>query len=220
MSDNEIRYPQLDLLYQRYLTDENSASFIHAVSKNYTLGTLERLARFGNRITRRAAVLAIGFVGDYSANEVMGVALCDHDRAVRLLADHGIREVWQRQGTEQEQAALKRIHRLVAQSSMHEALEEATKLIFVNDEMSEAWSQRAIARCALGDFEGAISDCRSALDRNEYHFPAAMGLAHCYLQLDDAFSALEGFRLSLKINPDLEGVRGHISHLERILEEG
>ena len=46
-----------------------------------------------------------------------------------------------------------------------------------------------------------------------------VGMAHCYLQLDDANSALECFRLALRINPDLEGVRSHISHLEKILDE-
>ena len=37
MSDE--RYPMLDLFYQQYLTDESSADFIQAVSRNYGLGT-------------------------------------------------------------------------------------------------------------------------------------------------------------------------------------
>ena len=69
MSDE--RYPMLDLFYQQYLTDESSADFIQAVSRNYGLGTLERLAQTGGRLTRRASILAIGFIGDFSANEVM-----------------------------------------------------------------------------------------------------------------------------------------------------
>ena len=93
MSESDVRLPMLDLFYQQYLTDENSASFIHAISRNYSIGTLERLARFGSRLSRRASILAIGFLADFSANEVMGAALVDHDRAVRLLADHGIREI-------------------------------------------------------------------------------------------------------------------------------
>lgn len=217
---SDVRYPMLDLYYQQYLTEENSAEFIKAVSRNYSIGTLERLAECGSRITRRASILAIGFVGDYSSNETMGKAMTDRDRAVRLLADHGIRELWQRQGSESQQAKVKALHRLIAQFRMEEAIDEATSLINLNPSLGEAWNQRAIAYCAEGEFHAALEDCRETLVCNRFHFPAAMGMAHCYMQLDDAFAALEGFRLALRLNPDLEGVRNHILHLEKILEEG
>ena len=220
MSDADIRYPMLDLFYQQYLTDENSASFIHAVSRNYTLGSLERLARYGNRVTRRAAILAVGFLGEYAENDMMGAALLDSDRAVRLLADHGIRQLWQRQGSVAQRHAIQQLYRLIAQSRMEETIDAATSLIEVNPHIGEAWNQRAIAYCAEGEFEAAIEDCRETLNCNPFHFPAAMGMAHCCLQLDDAFSALDSFRLALRINPDLDGVRGHIKHLESTLEDG
>lgn len=207
MSDTEIRYPMLDLFYQQYLTDENSASFIHAVSRNYTLGSLATLARYGNRVTRRASILAIGFLGEYSENQIMGEALVDADRAVRLLADHGIRQIWQRQGSIVQRQAIQKLYRLVAQSRMEETIDAATTLIEANPNIGEAWNQRAIAYCAEGEFEAAIEDCRETLNCNPFHFPAAMGLAHCCLQMDDAFTALDSFRLALKINPDLDGVR-------------
>jgi len=216
---SDVRYPMLDLFYQQYLTDEDSAAFIHSVSRNYAMGTLERLATHGPRLTRRASILAIGFVGDYSANDIMGHALVDRDRAVRLLADHGIREIWQRQGTDSQQKGVKSLYRLTAQSRTEEAIDLATSLINVNSSLGEAWNQRAIAYCAEGEFEAAIEDCRETLNCNHFHFPAAMGMAHCYMQLDDAFSALDGFRLALKLNPDLDGVRNHVLHLEKILEE-
>lgn len=210
----------LDLFYQQYLADENSAGFIQAISRNYSIGTLERLAEVGGRMTRRASILAVGFIGDYSSNETMGKAMSDRDRAVRLLADHGIREIWQRQGSGSQQEKLQTLYRLVAQSRMEEAIDEATTLINLNPNLGEAWNQRAIAYCAEGEFEVALEDCRETLVCNRFHFPAAMGMAHCFMQLDDAVSALEGFRLALRLNPDLEGVRNHIQHLERNLEEG
>ena len=217
MSDE--RYPMLDLFYQQYLTDESSADFIHAVSRNYSAGTLERLAQSGGRVTRRASVLALGFVADYSANEVMGRALVDTDRGVRLLADHGIRQVWQRQGTLSQQEAIRCIYRLVDQSRMEEAIDKATSLINANPELGEAWNQRAVAYGAQGEFEAAIKDCREALNCNRFHFPAAMGMAHCAMHLDDTFSALDGFRLALTLNPDLDHVRKHILQIERTLED-
>ena len=169
-------------------------------------------------MTRRAAILAIGFLGNFSNNEVMGRALNDNDRAVRMLADHGIRELWQRQGTVAQQGSLKRIFRLVDQSRMEDAIAAATQLIEVNPEFSEAFSQRAIAFCALGDYEAALVDCREALQFNRYHFPAAIGLAHCCMQIDEATGALAGYRLALNINPDLDSVRRQVSRLERMLE--
>ena len=179
MSESSLRYPQLDKFYQRFLIEESSADFIQAVSTKYNMASLERLATGGGCMSRRAAILAIGFLGDFSNNEVVGKALNDQDRAVRMLADHGIRELWQRQGTEGQQQLLKLLFRLVDQSQMEEAVAVATRLIEVNPEFSEAYSQRAIAFCALGDYEAALVDCREALQFNRFHFPAAIGLAHC-----------------------------------------
>ncbi len=218
MSESSLRYPQLDKFYQRFLIEESSADFIQAVSTKYNMASLERLATGGGCMSRRAAILAIGFLGDFSNNEVVGKALNDQDRAVRMLADHGIRELWQRQGTEGQQQLLKLLFRLVDQSQMEEAVAVATRLIEVNPEFSEAYSQRAIAFCALGDYEAALVDCREALQFNRFHFPAAIGLAHCCMQIDEVSGALAGYRLALNINPDLDSVRHQVVRLERMLE--
>ena len=220
MSEEDVRLPLLELYYQQYLTDENSADFIRSVSRNYNTGSLKRLSQYGGVLSRRAAILAIGFLGDFGSNEVMGNALHDDDRAVRLLADHGSRQIWPRQGTISQQGMVQRLYRLNTQNRLDEVIDTATFLINMNSTLGEAWNQRAIAYCAEGEFEAAIEDCRETLVCNRFHFPAAMGLAHCCLQLDDVHSALEGFRLALKINPDLEGVRNHILHLERNLKDG
>ncbi len=218
MSEDQMRSPLLDLMYKRYLNDENSARFIHSVTSTYNIGSLIRLCRFGQFMSRRAATLAIGFVGDYSVNETIGAAMRDSDRAVRLLADHGIRQVWTRQGTPSVQAGVANLYRLLNQDRLKEAIDESTRLIAFDPRLGEAWNQRAIAYCALGDFEAAIDDCRETMNCNRFHFPAAMGMAHCLLQLDDAWSALECFRLALSINPDLEGVRHHIVQIEKTME--
>ncbi len=219
MSDDFSRYPLVDCLYHRYLVDENSAAFIQAVSQVYNLGALQRLARYGQPLTRRASVLAIGFLGDFSVNETMGRALSDQDRGVRMLADHGIRQVWMRQGSAAEQSSVKRLHYLSNRHQMDQLIVEATMLIEQNPLLAEAWNQRAIGFSAEGDLESAIEDCKETLNCNRFHFPAAIGLAHCCLQIDDGAAALESFRLALDINPDLEFVRRHIRHLEKTVNE-
>ena len=218
MSDSLLRYPQLDRYYQRFLTEENSAEFIQSVSQRYSMGTLERLAQYGQRRTRRAAILAIGFLGTFDNNETLGRALSDDDRAVRMLAEHGARQIWQRQGTPGQQVQLQALYRFNDQGRSEEAVSLATEMIGYDRNLGEAWSQRGIALCALGEFADAVVDCRETLQCNRFHFPAAMGLAHCCLQLDEMSGALAGFRLALNINPDLDGVRAQISKLERLLE--
>lgn len=218
MSEDCIRYPKLEKFYQQYLIDERSADFIRSVSLSYSVGTLERLAVYGGRMSRRASVLAIGFLGNYSSNETLGSALVDEDRAVRMLADHGIREIWQRQGTPAQRSSIRRLSQLINIHKMDEAIDLASQLIHQDHSLGEAWSQRAVAYCAEGNFQAAIEDCKEALNCNRFHFPAAIGMAHCCLQLNSPSSALEGFRLALRINPDLDGVRNHIAHLERTLK--
>lgn len=216
--DSQLRSPVLDKFYQHFLNEERSADFIEQVSRRYSLATLERLADEGGRVTRRAAVLALGFLGDFDNNEIMGRALSDEDRAVRMLADHGIRQLWHRQGNPAEQSQLARIARLTEQDQMREAVDEASCLLDRNHDLGEAWSYRAVAYCALGDYESALVDCRETLQCNRFHFPAAIGLAHCCMKLDEVSGALAGFRLAVNINPELDGIRSKIRKLERLLE--
>jgi tetratricopeptide (TPR) repeat protein len=176
------------------------------------------LADGGNPVLRRAAVMAVGFLGDYSHNAILGRALNDDDRGVRLLADSGIRQLWRRDGNPRQQERLSRICRLNQNDQYAEAIQEATTLIDEAAHFAEAWNQRAVAEFALRRFEDAANDCHQTLEMNAYHFGAAVGMGHCYLQLDEPFAALENFRRALALNPDLEEVRGQIGLIERALE--
>ena len=73
MSD-EVRMPRLLAFYREYLDNPDSAIFSGRVSQRYLPATLERLARHEHREIRRAAVLALGFLGEYEANPVLGCA--------------------------------------------------------------------------------------------------------------------------------------------------
>lgn len=206
-------------IYQHFLEDEESASFIRRVSDHYTISTLKKLFFCGDRPVRRAAILAIGYLGDFTQNETMGRALVDTDRAVRLLAEHNIRQIWLRQGTPGEQQLLLQLENLNATVQSENALKLASQLIKSNRTLGEAWNQRAIAFSAAGNPDQSIQDCREVLNCNRFHFPAAIGMGQGYLQLDDVFKALDCFRIALKINPDLECLRGQIRRLERMLDD-
>lgn len=211
--------PLIDRFYLRYLEDENSANFIASVSRHYLASTLERLALGGQRLSRRGAVLALGFVGSYEANPVLGRALKDSDRVVRVLAENSIREVWCRDGSEPQRQQLAIVIRLNHGYQFEEALEMASLLIQQAPRLAEAWNQRAIAHYRLGQFELAANDCQQTLELNPCHFGSIVGMAHCYLEVGDGFAALECFRRAVEVNPGLEAVRGQIEFLERALEE-
>ncbi|HMO13523.1 MAG TPA: hypothetical protein PKD64_14895 [Pirellulaceae bacterium] len=212
------RQSKLAQFYRDYLDSEKSADFVAGVSQHYTLETLSKLAANGDRIGRRASVLAIGFLGDYRFNSVLGEALRDGDRAVRLLADHGIRQLWFRVPDPYISSSLRRLARCNQQLKYDESLNLANRIIQAAPMTAEAWNQRAITSFAQGDYWHAVCDCRETLELNPYHFVAAMGMANCHMQMKDGQSALASFRKALSINPDLDRVRMQVASLERIFE--
>jgi tetratricopeptide (TPR) repeat protein len=205
-------------LYNRYLKDQNSAALVDQLSRSYLQGTLERLAEHPLREVRRAAVLALGFVGDYSANHTVGRALCDGDRPVRLLADTAIRSIWARAGDEPQRRELAVLVRLNAARRFEEVIQRAGTLIDKAEWYGEAWNQRAIAHFSLGQLQESIRDCHQTLEINPYHFAAAAGMGQAYLQLGNHACALECFRRALRLNPDMEAVRVQVARLSRLLE--
>jgi tetratricopeptide (TPR) repeat protein len=218
VKSEEASRPALEALYHRFLETENSAAFVRAVAQRYTLSTLCRLADYGECISRRAAVLAVSFLGDYRQNATLGAALTDRDRGVRMLADNGIRELWRRQGSIAEQKQVALLSRLNSSGLYTECLTAASEFIEESPWIAEGWNQRAIAHFAQEHFEDAANDCHQTLELNAYHFGAAVGMGHCYLEMDEPFAALECFRRALNLNPDLEEVRAQIDYLQRQLE--
>jgi tetratricopeptide (TPR) repeat protein len=218
MGTNPPRLPTLLVLYQQYLDHQDLARFTTSAAESYGSGTLERLTRHASREVRRAAVLALGALGDYDANHALGCALLDKDRTVRTLAENAIRGLWTRGGNEAERQELHLISRLNAAQLHQEAATRATRLIERAPWFAEVWHQRAVAHFALGRLVESIRDCHQALEINPYHFVAATSMGQAYLQLQNPVSALECFRRALRLNPDLERVRVQVVRLTRMVE--
>jgi len=213
------RFPVLQQLYRRFLDNEDSAGFIKNVALRYTVPTLERLAERGDKVTRRAALLALGFLAGYESNAVMGRALRDSDRASRMIAENSIRSLWCRSGEEHHRQQLSRVIRLNASHEYEAAVRHATLLLREAPNFAEAWNQRAVAYFQLGDFKESIGDCHQALEINPYHFGAASGMGQCYIHLGHPHSALESFQRALNLNPSLENIRMQVLKLQRVIEE-
>jgi tetratricopeptide (TPR) repeat protein len=219
VDSNRVRSPVLVGYYNRYLTNNDRAMFTKRVARRYACATLERLVAVGDYTTRRAAVLSLSLLGDYSSNAVLGRALADRDRGVRTIAETGIRELWCRVGSRDQRETLRNVVDLNDRRRFAEAAELATELIHDSPWIAEAWCQRGTAHYHLGQYDAAIRDCHQALEINPYHFTAAAGMGQCYLLQDNPVAALEAFRRALRLNPSLEEVRAQVVQLQRSMKD-
>ncbi len=209
--------PALEQIYHRYLDDGNAASLVRSVSERYTFATLARLAEFGDHLSRRASVLAVSYMGDYQQNGILGRALRDRDRGVRMIADNGIRQLWRRHGNVRRASCWP----LCAGSTITNCTRKRSRPPVRSSTKRPGLPRpgtSAASEIALQDFEASANDCHQTLELNPYHFGAAVGIAHCYLEMNDPFAALESFRRALRLNPDLEDVRVQIDYLQRALK--
>lgn len=210
--------PLIERLYARFLSNERSADFVQDVAGHYSITSLERLAIQGSPAARRGAALAISFMGDYSSNPVLGKCLRDRDRGVRLLADHGIRQLWMRVGNPHTESSLRQISRLLNRERNIEAIDLASDVIDQSPETAEAWNLRALAWSNIDEHSCSVDDSRKVLELNPWHFYAAMSAANSHLELGNVVEAIRGFHLALDINPDLEVVRGQVRRLKKMLD--
>ena len=211
--------PIIEKLFRRYLETEDTASYIRAVSERYTVATLQQLVQRGRPATRRSAVMALGFLGGYECNDLLGQALRDRDRAVRVLAENSIRSVWMRAAGENMCGQLAIVRRLNTSGRFSDSIKRANLLIKQAPVFAEAWNERAIAYFGIQRFRHSLRDCRQTLKLNPYHFGAAAGMGHCHVNLGNSAAALKCFRRALKLNPGLEGVRAQLQYLQRTSEE-
>ena len=214
----DLRQPRLLTFYQDYLDRPDCSAFSSRVGDHYTAGTLQRLTTHPRREVRRAAVLALGCLGDYECNPTLGAALLDEDRTVRILAENSIRQVWTRAADDKDRIQLDTLIRLNAARQFEKVVRMASDLIKRVPAFAEAWNQRAYAHHALGRYDESVRDCHEALEINPYHFIAAVGMGRAYLELGNPVSALESFRRALRLNPDLEGVRVQADRLAKLVE--
>ncbi|MDR3181472.1 MAG: tetratricopeptide repeat protein [Planctomycetaceae bacterium] len=210
---NQQQPPRLTSFYRSYLNHHRTREFVDLTARYYNENTLLRMTDAETTDTRRAAAMALGLLGSYRANAVLGKMLKDSDRSVRLLAEGSIKSVWTREGDEEQRQGLYCILRLIGRMQYGEAVHYANVFLDVFPFLIEARNQRAIALFAMKDFGNSIADSEIVLDMNPYHFGAAIGMGHAYLQLHNKERAVGCFQQALDINPNLESVRRRLEML-------
>lgn len=197
------RSPILLDFYRRYLEQANISDFERSVSSRYSAGALEHLAHHYDVNVRRAAVLALGLVGTMSSNTLLASLLTDDDRTTATLAESAIRNVWRRDGDEDDQRALQNLLRLTANGEAVKTVTYASLQLEKTPKFAEIWFQRARAWFELGEFKYALEDLEKTLDLNPFHFNAYVLLGNVHIEFGRTALALRAFRNALDVNPGL-----------------
>jgi len=219
VEERATRYSILLTYYQRYLNDGETAQFIAAVARKYSVNTLQRLAACGDRYSRRAAALALGLLGDVGCYAVLGPLLRNRDRKLRLVVDDALQAISAREGSAHQRQQLELVVRCNECGNFERAITLASQLIETTGGTAEVFHQRSLALFQLDAIAPAVDDCRQTLKLNEFHYAAMVGLGHCHLEMGDLLEALYWFRRAVDVYPDLEPVRLQIRRLEKAIQE-
>lgn len=199
--------PALVRAYLRYLRDQDVPALLASVLPRYERPALVRLCTLGPAESRRAATLVLGLSAGRDAQEPLGLALRDRDRAVRLLAFDLLPEVWLRCDGPHALNSARRIRYLLGCGCHREAIRTASRLLRRHPEFDDAQFCRGMAHFRESRFRHAERDFRAILRRNAYHFPAAIQWGQSRLRRGDHRGALRMFLKALDICPGLESVR-------------
>jgi tetratricopeptide (TPR) repeat protein len=169
--------------------------------------------------TRAGACAVLAERGTPADLPLLMAALYDPDARVRQTAEGAIWQVWGRSG---DQATDRVFERGLAQMQSRElpaAVKTFSQVIGMKPDFAEGWNKRATVYFLLGENDLSLKDCAEVLKRNPQHFGVLSGYGQIYVRKGDLERALDYFRRALAINPNMEGVRGSIELIEKVLVE-
>ncbi|WIA42700.1 hypothetical protein OEZ86_008651 [Tetradesmus obliquus] len=215
--------------------------------QQYMLAQVAKLSS-SNAAERRAAVNALGEVGDESC--LPELASCLHDQELNKAGCDAMWAVFHRHPNpavnklmEQGVALLQPGSPLVKFRAALEVFDEACKLepsfaepsfaemtsssstgsageaFKLGTSFAEAHNKRATLLYLMHRYEESIEVCQLVLQLNPYHFGAASGMGMCHLQLEDHPAALAAFQRALAINPAMEPIQTYVAALKAKLAD-
>lgn len=214
MTDFNSRSCRLVRWFRAYRQGGHPADFVQRVRADYSDAALQRLVERAGTPIRRAAVVALGMTADDRMSDVLGKALSDHDRCVRLLADRWIGEMWLRvvpPGRRMRLAALKRKLEIRPKQVLAE-LEGWERMATRH---AEIWYCRALALQRMEHAEESLECFRIAFQLNPYHYPSACAQGHLLRAADRPTAALRYYHQALLVFPDLPRIRAIAEQLRR-----
>jgi tetratricopeptide (TPR) repeat protein len=169
--------------------------------------------------TRREATLRLGEVGVMADVPPLLKALRDPDEDMRHEAEQAIWRIWGRSGNPQVDGLFEKGVEQMEAGDQRQAIATFTRIIELKPDFAEGWNKRATLYFIAGDLRKSLADCDEVMKRNPNHFGALSGYALIYTRLELYERALEYSRRALKVNPNLEGVKGNIEVLEQLIQQ-
>jgi tetratricopeptide (TPR) repeat protein len=126
-----------------------------------------------------------------------------------------IRQLWLNAGTPAVTLLMSRGLREMKADAHQDAIEDFTSAIALDPNLAEAYHQRAIARFAAGDTQGAIADIRATLQHEPRSFAAFETLAAISESRKDWKGAYEAWQKVLELDPKTPHGQDRLKDLRR-----
>jgi tetratricopeptide (TPR) repeat protein len=126
-----------------------------------------------------------------------------------------IRQLWLNAGTPAVTLLMSRGLREMKADASQDAIEDFSAAITLDPSLAEAYHQRAIARFAAGDSQGAIADLQATLQHEPRSFTAFQTLSTIAESRKDWKSAYEAWQKVLDIDPKTPGGQDRLKELRR-----
>ncbi|MGO4707377.1 tetratricopeptide repeat protein [Microvirga sp. 2MCAF38] len=124
-----------------------------------------------------------------------------------------IEKRWERSGSDTTDLLYARAAAAVEAKDYPLAIELLDRVITLQPNWAEAWSQRATVFYLLDDPVSAMADLRQTLKLEPRQFNAWAGLGHIYMSSDDKARALNAYRRALALNPQFPMLKKIVDHL-------
>jgi tetratricopeptide (TPR) repeat protein len=174
---------------------------------------LKALENRTDAVARRQGLRTLAAAGTMADVPRIAQALRDPDRAVRILAEAALWEVWSRSGDKEIDRLFAAGVQEMSEGRWDDAVTTFTKVIARKPEFAEGWNKRATVYYLMGEYQKSLADCDEVMKRNPFHYGALSGYGMIYGQLDQPLRALEFYEQALGVNPNLDGVRNAIEIL-------
>ena len=168
---------------------------------------------------RVAGIGYIGRTGLAADGPLLVKLLSDPDRYVRGLAEEAVWRVWSRSGDAEVDRVLAAGVEHMEAGRYAQAIESFSRVIESKPSFAEGWNKRATAWFLAGDMRKSLADCDEVMKRNPQHFGALSGYGQIYIHLEDYEKAIEYFRRTIQVNPNITGLDNIIRRLEELVRE-
>lgn len=168
---------------------------------------------------RVAGVVYIGRTGLAADGPLLVKRLSDVDPYVRELAEEAVWRVWSRSGDAETDRLLAAGVEQMEAGRYTQAIEIFSSVIERKPDFAEGWNKRATAWFLAGDMRKSLADCDQVMKRNPQHFGALSGYGQIYIHLDEYEKAIEYFRRTLAVNPNMTDLKTVIRRLEELVRE-